>query len=392
MAGNANQSTIEQNPVSPYETYGNLEFRIAQPHHEPLLRRILRNNPIPGWITLSYEREPDFFQATTIEGDTHETIVCLDRDSQQAVGLSTRSIKKRFVNGSAMNVGYLGQLRVDTKYRNQIRPLKYGFKYFRRHIHSHDLAPYYLTSIISDNVRAKRILTANLPGFPTYQEIDTFSTLAIPCKRYKSRESSNGVHIAKATRHHLDAIVDCLNRNNQRYQFSSYWTKQDLLSDSRCRGISLDNFFIALRDDKVVGCLACWDQSAFKQTIVRDYKKYARYFRPLINMASKAMLYPALPKVGEEIKQVYLSHMAIDNDDPEILIELLKIALHTASLQGHQLLLVGLSQSNQMLLAIKKYFRHLTYSSQIYLVYWDDGKAAVNNIDNRTIHTDIALL
>ena len=376
----------------PREVQGNLEFGIAQSGHEPALRSLLRNNPIPGWITLSYEREPDFFHATSIEGDKHNSIICIDRNTQRLVGLSTYSVQKRFVNGNPRNIGYLGQLRVDAEYRNQIRPLKYGFDYFYRNAHSAGLSPYYLTSIITDNVRARRILTANLPGFPTYHEIDTYNTLAIPCKKYKLANNHPDIHVKKADSQLLDAVVDCLNRNNRRYQFSSYWTRQDLLSGDRCRGLSLDDFFVAIRGEKVVACLACWDQSGFKQTIVRDYHKAIKYGRPFINSVSRALGYPALPRVGEEVKQVYVSHIAVDDEDTEIVIQLLKTVLHSATLRGHKLLLIGLSISNPMLSLIKKTFRHIVYTSQIYLVYWKDGKSSIDNIDNRVVHTDIALL
>jgi hypothetical protein len=376
----------------PSAVYGNLEYCIAQPQHDGALRRLMRDNPIPGWVTLSYEREPDYFYATTIEGEKHDTMIGIDRDTNRIIGLSTRSVQQRFINGEPRDVGYFGQLRLDPRYRNQIRPLKYGFRFCRNHVHSDGITPYYLTSIISGNTRARQLLTANLPGFPTYREIGTFNTLAIPCKAYKQTLNSNGLSVRRANHEDAGAIVRCLNRNNQRYQFASVWTPQDLQSPTRCRGLSIGDFLIARRGDKVVGCLACWDQSTYKQTVVRGYSKFTRHTRPVINLLSRALGYPSLPAPGREVQQLYVSHLAIDQDDPQVCVDLVKALMDQTSRRGHQLLLLGLSHDNPMLPLVRKTFRHLTYRSQLYVVYWDDGKNAANSLDGRVVHTDIAFL
>ena len=36
-------------------------LRLATPADEAFLRRLLRDNPMPGSISLTYEREPDYF-------------------------------------------------------------------------------------------------------------------------------------------------------------------------------------------------------------------------------------------------------------------------------------------------------------------------------------------
>lgn len=385
-------ATAERCSASPSAVYGNLEYRIAQPQHGGALRRLLRDNPIPGWITLSYEREPDYFYATTIEGEKHDTMIGIDRDTNTIVGLSTRSVQKRFINGEPRDVGYLGQLRLDPRYRNQIRPLKCGFKFCRHHVHSDGITPYYLTSIISGNTRARQLLTANLPGFPTYREIGTFNTLAIPCRLHKQTINGNEQSIRRANHGDTDAIVRCLNRNNQRYQFATVWNPGDLQSPTRCRGLSIGDFLIARRGDNIVGCLACWDQSTFKQTIVRGYSKFTRYARPAMNLISRALGYPSLPAPGREIQQLYVSHLAIDGDDPQVCIGLLKAAVDQSKRRGYQSLLLGLSRDNPMLPAVRSAFRHLTYRSQLYVVHWDDGQQAANNLDDRVVHTDVAIL
>jgi hypothetical protein len=34
-----------------------MEFTLSRPEHEPQLRALLRDSPMPGWVRLTYERE-----------------------------------------------------------------------------------------------------------------------------------------------------------------------------------------------------------------------------------------------------------------------------------------------------------------------------------------------
>jgi len=373
-------------------TYGNLQYQLAQREHEPELRRALRENTIPGWISLSYEREPDYFFAASLEGDIHDTVIGLDLASGKIMGIGTRSVQKRFVEELATNIGYLGQLRVSRDYRNKLRALKYGFQYYRQFLHNDASAPYYLTSIISDNDRAKRLLTSNLNGYPTYRYFGTLNTLAIPTRAQKIQNISANINLQIATPDDIEDIVACLNRNNQRFQFASYWTVKDLESNSRCRGLSINDFLLAKENNRIVGCLALWDQSKFKQVIVRDYNRLIKRGRPIINAFSRILGYPSLPQVDTPVSQVYISHLAVDDDDDSVAMPLLKFATNIAARKNHNLVLLGLSQKHPSLPRIKRSFKHIGYTSYIYLVYWDDLPFDIEQLKRRVLHLDIAVL
>lgn len=50
-------------------------FDEAEPSDDAELRRLLRDNPMPGAFRLALTREPSFFQAAALEGDVHQTVV-----------------------------------------------------------------------------------------------------------------------------------------------------------------------------------------------------------------------------------------------------------------------------------------------------------------------------
>src|SRR5262245_60451602 len=51
---------------------GGIQFRVATTEDDAAIRRLLRDNPMPGEIALSFERESDFFLGTKagdVDGD-----------------------------------------------------------------------------------------------------------------------------------------------------------------------------------------------------------------------------------------------------------------------------------------------------------------------------------
>ena len=70
-----------------------ITFDLATHADEAALRRILRASPMPGSISVTFEREPDYFRASTIEGTFHQTIVARDSATGEIIGMGTRSVR-----------------------------------------------------------------------------------------------------------------------------------------------------------------------------------------------------------------------------------------------------------------------------------------------------------
>ena len=89
-----------------------LNFTLATPADDGSLRRLLRENPIPGSISLTFEREPCYFDASAIEGPFHQTIVAREKDTGQIIAFGNRSVRKLFLNGHPQDIGYMSQLQI----------------------------------------------------------------------------------------------------------------------------------------------------------------------------------------------------------------------------------------------------------------------------------------
>jgi hypothetical protein len=69
----------------------------------------------------------------------------------------------------------------------------------------------------------------------------------------------------------VEAILECLARTGRRRQFAPVWTRETLFSSEATPDLQPENFWLVVDGERVAGCLAGWDQSGFKQTVVRRY-------------------------------------------------------------------------------------------------------------------------
>jgi len=367
-----------------------LSFELATPADDADLRRLLRENPIMGSISLSFEREPCYFDASVIEGPFHQTIIARESDSGNVIAFGNRSVRPLYVNGKIQDIGYMSQLRVNPIYGKGLylaRGLAGGFKKYHE-LHQDGHAPFYVMSVIEDNLPARRLLTSGLPDYPRAREYTRMFTYAIyPVRRKRELTLPSSMRIMRGNENHANEIVDCLNRNNARRQFAPHWTCDSLFRFN----LSPADFFLVIDHERIVGCIACWDQSAFKQTVVRGYSGPLARWRKVINFSSQFIGVPYLPEPNTPLRYSYASQLAIDNDDPVIFNLLLRKMYNHNLEQNYSYFMLGLAEVNPFRKMVESY-RPLTYISQIYLVDWEDNMELLQNIDQRISGLEIAVL
>ena len=368
-----------------------MRFELALGEDEPAIRRLLRRTPIPGDITLSLEREPSAHIANSVASKHTQILVARTEDNGEVVAMGVRGVMDWYVNGTPSKIGYLGQLRVDPSYRARPRLLLRGYAKFKELHEADGCTQIYATTIMADNMPARRALESPMKGMPRYKHIDDLVTLAITT-RTGSPMSLPGVQIADATMGDSKEIEECLARYGSRYQFTPVWSQTVLKDPGRMRDLQVNDFILARRNDKVVGCVALWDQRNFKQTVVRGYSWQLACVRPAANVLSRLIGSPRLPPIGEQLDMAYVSHIAVDGDDPEVLEILLRRALARAAEKGVTLVSLGFSHRNVLAEFVAARFRARKYHSRIYVVFWPDGADTAAAIKSIPSHLEVAIL
>ena len=374
-----------------------IRIALAGLQDEAELRALRRKQPLPGWVTLSFEREPNYFDAAPCEGERHKVLLARERtdtgDSAALAGICARPVRRVFVDGEVQWLGYLSQFRTTAEWRGghrAYRLLRQGFAQVRRTLHRPDELPYDITSILADNRPARRLLSAGLPGMPHYQWISGFNTL-IYRSGGRDRRTDPDVECGSAVG--LPAIADCLQRNYRRYQFAPVWDEAALLG----AGLRAEEFLVCREEKRVHACIALWDQRSSKQTVVRGYRRPLGLLRPLINLAAPLCGFPALPQKGQVLRQGWLSHLASEKDDAGAVKALLRAVLPRAQELGLTQVMLGLADGHPLLSAVRAVRRHLSYRSDIYLVHWPEHKTGAvapmkTQLGARPLHLELATL
>lgn len=320
-----------------------ISFGLATADDDAGIRRLLATNAMPGRIRVRFEREPSYFA-----GCDAGTQVLVARDGVRVIGVACRSIQRLYVNGTAEDVGYLGQLRVDRAYRGQLLTAR-GYRVMRE---LHDERPVrgYYTTIVDGNVQAEGVLVRKSRGvMPRYRFLERLHTLAVGVRRRREAAESGGF---------------------------SPTTPANLAPAYAPRGE-----IVAVPG----GRAALLDPRAWRQTVVDGYSRALRLVRPLYNLVSPV----ELPKPNSALNHAYVTHFEADGGEAAYaLIEALRAR---AAERGLNHILLGFTESNPHL-AIARRFRPIDYVSSIYTVAFDDRDDFHDRLLARPRAVDIAAL
>ncbi|MEZ4830540.1 MAG: hypothetical protein R2873_00825 [Caldilineaceae bacterium] len=368
-------------------------FDLATPADEADLRRLLRENPVPGQQTLTYEREPDYFLGSSILGLVSQTLVARHTPSGQIVGVATRSVRPLFVNGEVENVGYIGQLRVDEAHRGRwIVPM--GFRLFHQ-LHAaadtqNETTTGYITTIIEGNAEAEGILVEKARRhYPAYRRHDRLFTLALLVRRPRA-VTANTFEILSGDEVGRHEIVAFLHSQGQRRQFFPVLSEEDIAGDVT-RDFDVADFAVACRGRQILGVLGLWDQSRYKQTVVHGYSPQLARLRPFYNVGTKILKAQPLTEVGDAIHFAYASFACVAEDDATVFQALLTQIHNQAAHRGFAFLMLGLTESDPLLPAARRWL-HIPYTSTLYTVCWQGDEAWRERLDRRPAYVELATL
>jgi hypothetical protein len=357
-----------------------MKFVIADKSHGAQLCRLMKDIPVPGYIQVAFGRDPDFFYGLNIEGKVNQAIVAIEED--KVIGMGCRSIKPMYINGRKANFGYLSGLRGSEAYRGATG-LARGFKFLRR-LHEDRQTDAYITTIIDDNVYAKKLLESGRAGLPRYIDLGKYYTFAINMNRWRrARSPRKGISVIRGNACQLKEIVSFLNRFGKERQFFPAYTEEDF-SCEYTRDFSPADFYVAIQNGRMIGVLGKWDQSGFKQNIVTGYAGYLKTFRHPINLALTAVGFKALPRPGERLKMFLVSFVCTSDNDPQVLTYLLDAVYRDDRAKGYHYCVIGFHEKDPLREVMKRYLS-VRYTSRLYLVAWEDGLGVCSRIERDRI-------
>lgn len=346
---------------------------------------LMRSVSMPGRISLAADCEPSFFAAIEIEGYEHHVIVA--ESGHQIVGVGLMSKRRMFLNGTPSNVGYMSSLRADPSIRSKDTIIQ-GVQFVRRWHLENFRVPFYLGAIFQDNTTARKVMTSGLFGLPASKDIGTLYVAVIPLFKRRLPSPPDGIRVVRGSAVGTVMIAEFLNRTGSEKQFFPVYTPDDILADDGIlRGLRLDDFYVAVEGETIVGVTACWNQLPFRRTLVTAYSGYMGWLKTFMTPLANMLHMAPIPKPGEPLRNVLAACIAITDNNQQIFKLLLNAILHDEYDTGKAFLLVGLMEGDPLLPMLQKYL-HIPTRMCIYALAWD-GLEAVSELDGRVSYLEL---
>ncbi len=375
---------------------GDYEFSLAGPADEADIRRLVGTTPMPGSIAIRFEREPDYFLGCPIMGDPCDVLLARHVPDGELAGMLCRSERLAFVNGRETRIGAIGQIRIAPRHRGRWI-LERGLRHFGS-VGPRDLV--YVGAVARENARGRGALVGRrVPGAPAIRRVAGLTTLALvlhrpwptPSRRrpfIRSSDPTPGVEAGSVAS--LDEIVAFLRACGPRRQFFPAYRREHFRDGRTLRDLALEDVAVVRRRGRIVGTMAMWDQSAFKQDVVASYATPMARARPLYDLAARVVGGRPLPRVGEPIRHAFGGLTCVADDDPTVLGALLARTSARARARGLAFLMVCLADDDPLLAAASRSL-HVTYRSDLFALCWA-GPERLAALDGRVAGIEAATL
>jgi hypothetical protein len=229
---------------------------------------------------------------------------------------------------------------------------------------------------------------ARLPAGLHARRVCGLTTCAILLRPHRELRAPD-VDLESGIHESLEGIVGFLRQHGPRRQFFPAYRLEDFKDDRTLRGLRPQDILIARRAGSIVGVMAAWDQSAYKQDIVDSYGPGLRRVRPLYDMAARLIGAQPLTPPGRAIPLTFAACICIANDDPAVMRALLSACMRNAHRRGKAFLMIGLADEDP-LLPVARRFLHIPYHSDLFAVA--RSEEPLTRLDGRIPYIEIATL
>lgn len=308
----------------------NWRLRLAQASDNLALCKLFSSVSLGGDLELLQEREPDFFKLLSLHGGEYETCL-LESERGELGGCGSGIALPGWLNGEEIMTGYLCDLRAAPGSRG-VGALARSYGVFMEMMRERHGAEVFTTVIFDKNIRAinalsKGGLTEARESQPLYRPMTPFEMISAQFTRRKAPKlNSSGISVSDASERDRDELISFLLKGQKQRLLG--WRASGEALEARWASwpdFSYDDFIIArdLSSDRIIGCFAPWNTKSFKRTQVLGYHGAMRWQKLAYNAAAKLRGWAPLPQAGEHFDFVFLTHLEISDDRPEIFSALL---------------------------------------------------------------------
>lgn len=365
----------------------------ASLENEKEILEFLKNNPSGGLIQLRLDREPSFYESMEVEGESNDVIIGKNFQNNEIIGIGSRSEKRCYINGKEGWIGYLGGLRISPRYRSSLF-LWRGYSYLNK-LHRKRNTKLYLTTIMSDNLVAKKILTSNRTSLPVYHDIGEYYTYLVNPRSFSklSKVYNPNIFIKKAEKEDIPYILEFYQQNSNSRQFFPLYTQKDILSEKGIlKDLRISDMLLAFENNILIGTVAIWNQNKFRRWLIDKYHPFVKIYRPLYNSYAFLRNMPTLPQEKRVLNYKILSLIKVKNDREDVWKSLLYTIWQESKNTSEQNLIMAGFHEKDPLISIFQKIPNWRFSSTLYCVYWRDDKVFFDSLTPQIPYIELGSL
>lgn len=337
---------------------------------------ILECSPAKGQIELLYTRRPNAYLSYKLE--SCDTSVFAVKEGERIIATAAEITRDVYIGGEEKKLCYVCGLKKDIYYDGVVN---WG-KLFIRNLVRDDIDCYFC-SIIGDNISAQKLFEKKRKHTLNHYFLQNYTTYML-APNFRFRVSDRGYTFSQAETGDEADLLEFLNREGRKKEFFPV-----IRSLNQFAHLDIRDFYI-LRDEQGIAAVgALWNQSAYRQYIVRKYRglmKCARLFNPLL----KLLGYIQLPKENAALDFPMLSFF-ISRDDGEEHSKVFLNSIAPVIRKKYGMVVIGASECSHMNGILRK-LRSISFGSRIYTIDFILGGGKSLTVDKDKVWLECGLL
>jgi GNAT superfamily N-acetyltransferase len=317
--------------------------RAARADDNAAILTLIRKCPMQADISLTIERDPDFFALSRARGDAHTFIAEIDGE---LVGCLSAWRRDAWISGHRASVCYVGDLRVSPEHRRRgvARQLGMAMSKFQGKL---PVVPYLLAAGDGNTAVAPVAAAFGAVGQPIAR---LTSWQLLPVVRLRI---ATDIDIGTAEERdvgELTALLDDFYRSRDFAPVFGDGGLNRLIASSP--GASFSDYLVARRKGRIVAALGVWDASAVKRTRVVGMPLWLRGLCAIGRGASRVAPLPPFPRQGTLLHFRYIRHAVFAPGDGRALENLVRWAVNAARDRGEHFVLYTCVETDTLCLAV----------------------------------------
>lgn len=322
-------------------------YRLANETDNEKILQLINTTPQQGLLKLNFERSPNYFFGSAITSQHYYVVIAENPNNMQIDGVASIGVRKAYINGVIKSVTYVNDLRISEAWRGG-RLLFMLFKKSCEYMDKNELIQFV---IMQENVNSINAVTYGRAGMPACYPFGKLATYIVSTT-YDNAKASK-LNIRKANTSDIGKIQRFFDVNAPRKQFFPAYEFSKIENNPYYRGITINDYYIALSNNKIIGMCGVWKQKNFKQTKIIGYPGWMSLTRPLYNLWCNVRGGLPLPKKGKVADYVMLHTILVKDDDSSILKGLLKHIRMDLSKKNEKTMILGLCLGDPLQQALR---------------------------------------